>query len=147
MPDGAVFNYLPFMLAIKFNGTTRRPVIIVEPWTLKVARGAQGRRCNLYEACLFRRSSAQRQHLLCPVLWVSRKGLFLLMATANPVDPSEFGPITYATLVMREWDYIPGEDGFPFEPKAADWGWYQGRHVAVDYSTLTDLSADKCLGP
>jgi hypothetical protein len=69
------------------------------------------------------------------------------MATAKPVDPSEFDPITYSNLVMREWEYTPGEDGHPFEPKAADWGRYDGRIVAVDYSTLTDLSADKCLGP
>jgi hypothetical protein len=33
-----------------------------------------------------------------------------------------------------EWDARMGED-CPFEPKACDWGWYQGRRVALDYST------------
>jgi hypothetical protein len=33
------------------------------------------------------------------------------------------------------WDYMPGEDGCPFEPKACDWGWFAGRRVALDYST------------
>jgi hypothetical protein len=33
------------------------------------------------------------------------------------------------------WNYMPGEDGCPFEPKASDWGWYQGRRVALGYST------------
>jgi hypothetical protein len=30
---------------------------------------------------------------------------------------------------------MPGEDGCPFEPKACDWGWFEGRRVALDYST------------
>jgi hypothetical protein len=33
------------------------------------------------------------------------------------------------------WDYMPGEDGCPFEPKACDWGWFAGRRVALEYST------------
>jgi hypothetical protein len=129
------------MFAIKFNGTTRRPVIIFGPWTLKLARNPLGRRCNQYEAYLFQRSSLNRKRLLCPVLWVSRKGLLLVMATAGPMGPTEYD---YSQLV-KEWDALPGEDGFPFEPKPADWGRYHGRPVAVDYSTLTDLAAkDDC---
>jgi hypothetical protein len=30
---------------------------------------------------------------------------------------------------------MPGEDGKPFEYKASDWGWVEGRLVALDYST------------
>jgi hypothetical protein len=37
--------------------------------------------------------------------------------------------------VTEAWDYMPGEDGCPFEPKASDWGWFEGRMVALDYST------------
>lgn len=33
------------------------------------------------------------------------------------------------------WDYIPGEDSCPLEPKASEWGWLEGRMVALDYST------------
>jgi hypothetical protein len=35
---------------------------------------------------------------------------------------------------FEAWDYMPGEDGCPFEPKACDWGWLNGRKVALDYS-------------
>jgi hypothetical protein len=28
-----------------------------------------------------------------------------------------------------------GEDGEPFEYKASDWGWFDGRLVALDFST------------
>ena len=37
--------------------------------------------------------------------------------------------------VAEAWDYMPGEDSCPFEPKASDWGWFEGRMVALDYST------------
>jgi hypothetical protein len=30
---------------------------------------------------------------------------------------------------------MPGEDSCPFQPKASDWGWFEGRVVALDYST------------
>jgi hypothetical protein len=34
-----------------------------------------------------------------------------------------------------DWDYMPPNDeGFPFEFKASDWGWLNGRLVALDYS-------------
>ena len=33
-----------------------------------------------------------------------------------------------------DWDYMPGEEGQPFEYKASDWGWFDGRLVSVDYS-------------
>jgi len=123
------------MVSISLKGTTRRPVIIIGPWTLKMARGSLGRRCNQREAKLFRTSAPHRQQLLCPVLWVSRKGLLLIMATAQPME--QLDRDTYYEL-WCQWDYEPGEDGHPFEPKAADWGWYDGRPVAVDYSPLED---------
>jgi hypothetical protein len=37
--------------------------------------------------------------------------------------------------VVDTWDYMPGEDSCSFEPKACDWGWFEGRRVALDYST------------
>jgi hypothetical protein len=36
--------------------------------------------------------------------------------------------------VVEVWDWMPGEDSCPFEPKACDWGWFSGRRVALDYS-------------
>jgi hypothetical protein len=72
------------MLAIKLNGTTRRPVISVARWTLKVAGNPRSGRCNLYEARLFQRSSLERRQLLCPVLWVSRRGCCSSWPPPNP---------------------------------------------------------------
>jgi hypothetical protein len=42
-------------------------------------------------------------------------------------------------LAWKGWDYLgPGDDDQPFEPKAMDWGWLDGRPVAVDYANLDD---------
>jgi hypothetical protein len=41
-----------------------------------------------------------------------------------------------------DWDYMPGEDGEPFEYKASDWGWIEGRLVALDYSTPAHDTAE-----
>jgi len=37
--------------------------------------------------------------------------------------------------VAELWNKMQGEDSCPFEPKASDWGWFEGRMVALDYST------------
>jgi hypothetical protein len=37
--------------------------------------------------------------------------------------------------VGKQWGATLGEDECPFEDKASDWGWYDGRRVALDYST------------
>ncbi|WP_043749836.1 hypothetical protein [Methylobacterium nodulans] len=34
--------------------------------------------------------------------------------------------------LFPEWKYIPDMDGAPFEYEQSDWGYYQGRLVAVD---------------
>jgi hypothetical protein len=58
----------------------------------------------------------------------------LVMPAAAPLK--ELSGIEYLELCER-WDYLPAEDrhAAPFEPNASDWGWYQGRCVALDYST------------
>lgn len=71
--------------------------------------------------------------MLCPVLWVSPGGLVLIMRSAVPLSEM-MSPEEYEDAVER-WDYMPGDDSCPFEPKASDWGWYEGRRVALDYST------------
>lgn len=43
--------------------------------------------------------------------------------------------------LMLVWDYRgPGDDESPFERKANDWGWLDGRPVAVDYANLDERS-------
>jgi hypothetical protein len=72
--------------------------------------------------------------MLCPVICCSAGGRLLVMATAQPLSNAEHESIL-DTDGFPDWDYMPGEDGDPFEYKASDWGWYRGCLVALDYST------------
>jgi hypothetical protein len=121
------------VFSISTAGTTRRPVIVLGPIALKVARNADGRACNRYEADLYRNTTPRRRALLCPVLWCSPRGRALIMRAAVPLTEM-MSRDDYLTVAL-EWDALPGEDGCPFEPKASDWALYDGRRVALDYST------------
>ena len=98
----------------------RSPVIVIGRYAFKFARNERGRVSNLYEATLYRNVNATRRALLCPVLWVSRKGAVQIMRAAKP--PAETMRLEEYGDVVDVWDYMPGEDGCPFEPKASDWG-------------------------
>lgn len=56
------------VLSISINGTPRRPVIVVGPIALKLARNAAGRTCNRYEADLYRITTPRRRAMLGPAL-------------------------------------------------------------------------------
>ena len=72
--------------------------------------------------------------MLCPVRWCSTNGKLLLMAAARPLTEPGRDELLLSDG-FPDWDYQPGEDGEPFEHKASDWGWLQGRLGALDYST------------
>jgi hypothetical protein len=69
-----------------------------------------------------------------PLSLVFAEGLPALDAGGYPAQSDD-----HADLLERcafpDWDYMPGGDGDPFEPKATDWGRIDGRLVALDYST------------
>jgi hypothetical protein len=119
------------------KGSTRT-VLVCGPRVLKIARDAYGARCNLFEAELYRRTTAERRKMLCPVIAGSRKGHVLVMRALVILTPAEFAIERAAGRIpdYGDWDYCgPGDDDFPFERhKADDWGWLDGRPVAVDYA-------------
>ncbi len=121
------------MFAISRTGTTRL-VVLAGPWALKIARGARGRRCNRYEADLFRIVDDRRREMLCPVLWRAPGSWLIVMMRAAPLSEMEKDQLI-DTDGFPDWDYMPGEDSEPFEYKATDWGLLEGRLVALDYST------------
>jgi hypothetical protein len=63
----------------------RSPVIVIDRFAFKFARNRWGRASNLYEAQLYRSVNATRRAMLCPVLWVSRKGAVQIMRAAAPL--------------------------------------------------------------
>jgi hypothetical protein len=129
------------MISFSTIGTTRR-VLIVGPWAIKLARGASGRRCNLYEANLFRTVDDRRRAMLCPVHWCSGDGQVLVMASARTLSAADHEELL-DNDGFPDWDYMPGEDGQPFEFKVSDWGRLNGRLVALDYSTPAHDTPDE----
>ena len=121
------------MISISRTGSMRSPVIVVVHFAFKFAQNARGRASNLYEAKLYRSANATRRTLLCPVLWVSQNGALQIMRAAKPL--TDMMSLDEYMHVAEVWDKMPGEDSCPFEPKASDWGWFEGRMVALDYST------------
>ena len=121
------------MIRVSKAGSMRSPVIIIGQFAFKLARNRRGRASNLYEADLYRSVNATRRALLCPVLWVSRNGAVQIMRAAKPLN--DMMSLAEYMEAVEAWDYMPGEDSCPFEPKACDWGWFEGRKVALDYST------------
>jgi hypothetical protein len=121
------------VISISKAGSMRSPVVVIGPLAFKFARNNRGRASNLYEAKLYRSSKGSRRALLCPALWVSPKGTLLVMRAALPL--TEMMSEAEYLEAFEAWEYEPGGDSCPFEPKACDWGWFKGKMVALDYST------------
>jgi len=114
------------------DGTTR-VVLCVGPLAIKISRGHVGARCNQFEAEFYRTSDLERRKGLCPPLWCSANGAVLVMRRAERISDVEFD------LLLRSGSlpFLPEDfdDDAPFDwRKPADWGWLEGRPVAVDYS-------------
>ena len=73
--------------------------------------------------------------MLRPVLARLPFGLAVVMPRAVPLSEDEARHLR-ATRGFPDWDYVPPDEGEPFEYKASDWGRLSdGRLVALDYST------------
>jgi hypothetical protein len=129
------------------RGSTRT-VVRFGPWAFKFGRGKYGARCNCYEADLYRRSKSVRKSMLCPVLWCSRSGgLQIARRAGTPVTQAEVNDLKKNLTAWSEWDYAgAGDDECPFEWKPTDWGYLNGRLVAVDYAAPCQgsLTSDVC---
>jgi hypothetical protein len=87
---------------------------------------------------MYQKSMRERREMLCPALWLSPSGWFLIQAAASKV--SAMMSIEEYCAMGSKWSHAPGDDEeAPFEPKASDWGWYDGRIVAVDYANHESL--------
>jgi hypothetical protein len=117
-------------------GQSRR-VLILHRIALKFPRSKWGARCNVYEAKLYKSTTAWRRKLLCPVIWCAPWGILLVMRTATSLTEEEFVRANERNE-LPDWKRVPGSaEVTPFEEdesKFADFGWLDGRIVVVDYS-------------
>jgi len=82
-----------------------------------------------------------------PVIWCAPKGVLLVMRAATRLKEEEFVR-RYETGGLPDWKHVPfSTEVTPFEQnKAADFGWLDGRLVAVDYAADPALT-DRCVEP
>jgi hypothetical protein len=114
------------------HGATRL-VLCLGPYAIKIAKGERGRRCNRFEAALWKRTTEVRRRMLCPILATIPFGFALVMKRATPISEEEKDHLI-DTNGFPDWDYVPPDEPAPFEYKASDWGRLEGRLVALDYS-------------
>jgi hypothetical protein len=120
---------------ISSEGKTRF-VLLIGSVALKFARGARGRRSNLYESGLYSRVSGRRRAMLCPIVWCAPLGILLVSRRARPLCEAEKDRLL-ATNGFPDWDWERDspDNSHPFECKSSDWGVFDGRLVALDYAT------------
>jgi hypothetical protein len=110
-----------------------RAVLIVGPIAIKLplpSNRAVGARCNQHEAAVWRQVTSANRRMLCPVLWASASGSVLVMKAARPASEDDRDAIR---ALRNQWEYSR-ECEDPLESWPKDWGWLDGRLVAVDYA-------------
>jgi hypothetical protein len=124
------------------QGQSRRVVVL--PWiAVKFPRNKWGARCNAYEAKLYQSTTPWRRKLLCPVIWCAPKGILLVMRAATPLTEEELDRADGS----KEWKRVTNSNEvLPFEDKATDFGWLDGRIVVMDYAAHPCLK-DRCVEP
>jgi hypothetical protein len=107
-------------------------------YALKFARSRSGRAANGAERLEWQRATPERREMICPLLWAAPSGLVNIMRRAIPLTREQ-----QLTLLdndgFPDWDYRPGGPSEPFEYKESDWGYLDGRLVALDYAGNAEL--------
>lgn len=108
-------------------------------WAFKVARGERGCAANSSEFAVWMKASPKKRELLCPSLKLIRGGKILVAKRARVFEPGEMTEELYFDLAMA-WKDEPPFDDAPFEPGDRNWGWLDGRPVAIDYALTRSFS-------
>jgi len=119
------------IFALHTAGTTRITVCI-GPYALKLPRSLRGLAANYGERIEWNRATPERRAIMCPLLWSAPYGLFNIMRRAEPLTREE-QLVLLDAHAFPDWDYMPGGPSEPFEYKESDWGYVDGRLVALDY--------------
>lgn len=120
-----------FDIKLHTAGTTRL-TICMGGYALKLPRGLRGCVANHGEQVEWKRATPDRRAMLCLLLWGAPFGLVNVMRRAIPLT-REAQQALLDKDGFPDWDYMPGGPSEPFEYKESDWGYFDGRLVALDY--------------
>ncbi|MGX1325438.1 hypothetical protein ACVMFA_007395 [Bradyrhizobium liaoningense] len=124
------------MFALHTAGTTRLTVCVGQ-YALKFGRWRSGGDANQREWIEWVRATPDRRLMLCPILWAAPFGVLNIMRRAVPLTRQQQLALLDSDG-FPDWDYMPGGPGEPFEYKESDWGYLDGRLVALDYAGASD---------
>jgi hypothetical protein len=111
-----------------------RIVLCIGSYAIKLPKGKRGLRCNVFEADLWARTTEARRKMLCPVLASLPFGLAVVMPRLQELTETQAEHLR-SSNGFPDWDYGGMlDDETPWEFKAGDWGWLEGRPVAFDFS-------------
>lgn len=129
------------MSVIRFMKGTRRYVLLVGRWAIKLPRSHLGLRCNQREIEVWNGASERNREILCPPMMTLARGLVVVFARAEHVTGDEYQEIWDSP----EWwklhpQWFPEPSGLSpiLETKACNWGRLNGRLVSIDYGEPID---------
>jgi hypothetical protein len=123
-----------FDIKLHTAGTTRL-TICMGRYALKFPRGLRGCVANYGERVEWKRATPERREKLCPLVWGAPFGLINIMRRAIPLTPEQHQEL-HRNDGFPKWDYMPRGPSSPFEHKQSDWGYLDGRPVALDYPAM-----------
>lgn len=117
------------------KGTTRivfilnKVVIKIPNFTYKWSHFLRGIIGNISEWQTWK-YAYRRRYLLCPVIWASWGGWFLIMKKANMIHNKDWD--MYEPEILEHKQYYCGDD------KSENYGIYMGQIVKIDYADLDE---------
>jgi hypothetical protein len=120
--------------ALHTQGTTQ-VTLCIGRYALKFARGQRGYIANCGEQVEWKRATPERWEVLCPLLrgcaiWFGQRH-----ETGSPPDTSA-APRASPKRRLSEVGLHAGRPSSPLEHEASDWGYLDGRLVALDYPAI-----------
>jgi hypothetical protein len=119
--------------AVSIERGSTRLVLLIGHLALKIARNESGLDCNRREAATWRQVSDERRLQLCPVLATRSEDAVIVMPRLKMLTQREHESWCAAGGYF-DLALMPGEFEIGFEPGVRNWGWLNGRPVAVDYA-------------
>src|SRR6266700_3920753 len=119
------------MIDIAWHATgTTRSTFCIGRYAFKLPKNLRGCAANYGERLEWKRAKPERRVIMCPLLWSAPFGLVNIMRRAIPRAWEEQQSLL-DTDGFPDWDYKPGGPSSPFEHKKSDWGYLDGRLVAL----------------
>jgi hypothetical protein len=128
---------------IRLMKGSRRYVLLLGRWAIKVPHSRLGMHCNRNEAIIWRRAFPTNRVKLCPVVFSLPLGVVIVMPRASPVTLDERNAYDSDStdpgkIDVFLWDPEPSGNYALLEPKPENLGWLNGLMVHVDYGEPVD---------